>query len=204
MASDSTGSEPRGSFDEETLQRVRSRDAAAMNRFFDAFFVRVHAYVSRLLRDETLAEDLTQESFLRMHAALDRLDPGRDPTPWVFTVVTNTVRDYWRSKAHKAAGRQVPLDEAWEIASDNRYDRADENLERKEAIAAVHEAMGRLSPADREILLMKSFQSLTTEEIVDVLGISADAVRQRHSRAVKRLGKALGDVDFTGTDRVST
>jgi RNA polymerase sigma-70 factor (ECF subfamily) len=202
MTSDSTGRGQRGSFDEETLQRVCRREPAAMNRFFDEFFGRVHSYVSRLLRDETLADDLTQESFLRMHAALDRLDPARDPTPWVFTVVTNTVRDYWRSKAHKAAGRQVSLDEAWELPSENPHDRADENLERKETIAAVHEAMKLLAPADREILLMKSFQTLTTAEIVDVLGISADAVRQRHSRAVRRLGRILHD--HMGPDRVST
>jgi len=202
MASDASDREPRRPLDAETLRGVRRREPAAMNRFFDAFFDRVHAYVSRLLRDETLAEDLTQESFLRMHGALDRLDPERDPTPWVFTVVTNTVRDHWRSRTHRASGRLASLDDVPEIASEGRNDRADENLERKETIAAVHEAMGRLAPADREILLLRSLRELTTEEIVAALGISADAVRQRHSRAVRRLGEELRGLP--GADRVWT
>ena len=47
---------------------------------------------------------------------------------------------------HKATGRQVPLDEAWELPSENRWDRADENLERKEAIAAVESGDVRFVP----------------------------------------------------------
>lgn len=180
--------------DRETLVRVRNRDPRAMNRFFDAFFDRVHAYATRLLRDSALGEDLTQEAFLRMHGALDRLDPDRDPTPWVFTIVTNTIRDYWRSRAHKAATRQVSLDEAWEIPSnDGRLDPSD-RIQREETAQAVRVAIGRLSPADREILLLKTFRELDTAEVVDVLGITAEAVRQRHSRAVKRLGVALREV----------
>jgi RNA polymerase sigma-70 factor (ECF subfamily) len=97
----SPGSEP-GALDREVLLRVKARDREAMNRFFDAYYDRAHAYATKLLRDATLAEDLIQEAFLRMHAALDRLDPDRNPTPWVLTVVTNTIRDHWRSRAHRA------------------------------------------------------------------------------------------------------
>ncbi len=189
-------------FDPVMLTAVRDRDEAAMNRFFDAFFDRVHAYVTRLLRDATLAEDLTQEAFLRMHGALDRLDPERDPTPWVFTVVTNTVRDYWRSKAHKMAGRSRPIDDAWDLPSPDEDAAPDRVLEKKEAGAAVRDAMQRLSPADREIILLRTFRSLETDEIVDVLGISAEAVRQRYSRAVRRLGTAVRDM-MAAQDRAS-
>lgn len=187
------GSNDRGPspLDRETLHRVKERDPRAMNRFFEVFFDRVHAYATRLLRDSVLAEDLTQEAFLRMHGALDRLDPERDPTPWVFTIVTNTVRDYWRSRSHKAAGRQVSLDDAWELPSPDSHLDASVRMEKQEAAAAVRIAMGRVSPADREILLLKTFRELETTEVVEILGISAEAVRQRHSRAVKRLGAAL-------------
>jgi RNA polymerase sigma-70 factor (ECF subfamily) len=180
--------------DRETLLRVRDRDPRAMNRFFETYYHRVHGYAARLLRDAVLAEDLTQEAFLRMHGALDRLDADRNPTGWVFTIVTNTIRDYWRSRTHRAAARQVSLDEAWELPSrDSRSDPA-EALDAKETAEAVRRAMGRLSPADREILLLRTFRELETGEIVEMLGITAEAARQRHSRAVRRLGAAMRQV----------
>ncbi|GJM44437.1 MAG: hypothetical protein DHS20C21_12790 [Gemmatimonadota bacterium] len=177
--------------DEETLRRVSQRDPEAMNRFFGVFFDRVHAYATRLLRDATLAEDLTQDAFVRMHSAIDRLDPMRDPGPWVFTVVTNTVRDYWRSRQYRTNGQHVSLDDAWDVASDVERTGGDLLLERKEAAAQVRAAMGQLSPADREILLLRCFREMETSDIEEVLGINADAVRQRYSRAVRRLGVAF-------------
>ncbi len=184
--------------DEAALRAVRDRDPAAMNRFFDAFFDRVHAYVTRLLRDPILAEDLTQEAFVRMHGALDRLDPERDPTPWVFTVVTNTVRDHWRSKAHKMAGRARSLDEAWDLPDEAAESAPDRVLERKESAQAVRAAMEEMAPADREILLLRAFRSLETPEIVEILGVSAEAVRQRYSRAVRRLGVRVRELMADG------
>lgn len=202
MTRESDGPPPaKEGLDRETLCRVRDREPAAMNRFFDAYFDRVHAYVTRLLRDATLAEDLTQDAFVRMHGALDRLDPDRDPSPWVFTVVTNTVRDYWRSRLHRTNGMNVSLDDAWDVAANNEQSSPERDLLRKEAAAQVREALGRLSPADREILLLRSFQNLRTAEVEEILGISADAVRQRYSRAIKRLGVAYRELH--GRNQVS-
>ena len=191
-------SESGGPLDQELLQRVRDRDPAAMNRFFEVFFDRVHAYATRLLRDATLAEDLTQEAFLRMHGALDRLDVSRDPTPWVFTIVTNTIRDHWRSRTHQNSGRTVSLDDSWDPPAPAEVSDPGRLVESKELARTVRRAMDGLSAADREIILLKSLRELETSEVVEILGISAEAVRQRHSRAVKRLSAAfrkLGGLD---------
>jgi RNA polymerase sigma factor (sigma-70 family) len=179
------------------LQRVCDRDPAAMNRFFDAYYDRAHGYVTRLVRDATLAEDLTQEAFLRMHAALDRLDPTRDPAPWVFTVITNTVRDHWRSRQHKAGERSVALDDVWDLPSAEPA--PDHALERGDDQAMVRAAMGRLSPADREILLLRCTQERDHAEVGEILGIKPEAVRQRYSRAVRRLTAAYRGI-VAGTE----
>lgn len=187
--------------DEATLRLVRDREPRAMNRFFDAYYDRVRAYVMHLLRDASTADDLAQDAFLRLHRALDRLDPARDPTPWVFTIVTNVVRDYWRSRSYRSAGRQVSIDEAWELPAPHEAAAPDRRVERREAAGAIRLALARLSPADREILLLRAYQQLETAEVVEVLGISPEAARQRYSRAVKRLGVVYRDL--SGTDRVS-
>ena len=63
-------------------------------------------------------------------------------------------------------------------------------LERSERAAGVRSAMARLSPADREILLLKEYESLSTAEIAKMLDRKPEAIRQRYSRAVRRLGDA--------------
>src|SRR5439155_594675 len=91
--------------DRAELERVRARDPEALESFFERYFDRVYGLVFRLLGDRTLAEDMTQEVFLKVHRAAHQLDPGRDPAPWIMTIAHNACRDLWRSNAWKLARR---------------------------------------------------------------------------------------------------
>jgi len=175
--------------DRELLQRVRRRDPEALERFFDHFYDRIHGHVARLLQDTHLAEDLTHEVFLRLNRALDRLDPDRDPTGWVFTVATNCVRDHWRSRSHKEAARSTALTgDHLEVLPDHAAD-PEEQLARRQEQQAVRLALVELSDSDREVILLRDYENLDTATLADVIGAKPDAVRQRHSRAVARLGQ---------------
>src|SRR5436309_750105 len=92
------------------LERVRARDPEALESFFERYFDRVYGLVFRLLGDRTLAEDMTQEVFLKVHRAAHQLDPGRDPAPWLMTIAHNACRDLWRSNAWKLPPRAASLD----------------------------------------------------------------------------------------------
>lgn len=184
----STGAFPQ---DQVPLQRVILRDPDALDAFFSHFFDRIYAYVVRLLGDPVLGQDLVQESFLRMHQAIERLDPKRDPTPWVFTVVTNTVRDHWRSRQHKSRTREVDLEHVSHVVAQENGHGPDKQLEKKEDAEAIHEALGTLSEADREVILLRDYEGLNSTAVAEMLGITSEAVRQRHSRALARLGEAF-------------
>ena len=183
--SGSTGKPP---LSREVLEGVRSRSESALDAFFEYFFDRVFAHAARLVGNTPLAEDLTQEAFLRMHRGIDQLDPERDPAPWVFTVVVNTVRDYWRSKQHRTRSREIDIEEDSRTLRNGRP-QPDRQLEEKESAKAIREALGSLSESDREILLLRNEELLKASEIAEVLQIKQEAVRQRHSRAVARLAK---------------
>lgn len=176
--------------DHEMLRRVRDRDPQAMEVFFEHFFARAYGFAVHLVSDTSLADDLVQEAFLKMHGALERLDPDRDPAAWVFTIVRNCARDHWRSRSFKTSQQNTDLDEAWDIASTDVSANPHRVLERTEDARAIQEALQTLSPADREVLLLKEFQGLSTTEIAVVLQATPEAVRQRHSRAVRRLAGA--------------
>jgi len=176
--------------DHEMLRRVRDRDPQAMEAFFEHFFDRAYGFAVHLVGDASLADDLVQEAFLKMHGAMDRLDPDRDPAAWVFTIVRNCARDHWRSRTFKTSQQNTDLEQAWDVASTDVSANPHRVLQRTEDTRAVQEALQTLSPADREVLLLKDFQGMSTTEIASVLNRTPEAVRQRHSRAVKRLGEA--------------
>jgi len=161
-----------------------------MEAFFEHFFDRAYGFAVHLVGDATLADDLVQEAFLKMHGAIDRIDPQRDPAAWVFTIVRNCARDHWRSRAFKTSQQSTDLDAAWDVASDDPVSDPHQVLERREDVDAVRQALQTLAPADREILLLKEYEGLSTNEIARVLERTPEAVRQRHSRAVRRLAEA--------------
>jgi RNA polymerase sigma-70 factor (ECF subfamily) len=177
--------------DRAMLERVRAREADALEYFFDRHYNRVYGHVAHMVGDAALAEDLTQEAFLRMHRAIDRLDPEREPTAWIFTVASNTVRDHWRSASHRHAPRQQSLDREPDVASGEPGAHA--RMERNETQRTVRRALAELGEDDREVILLRSYEDLDSSTVGEILGISPEAVRQRHRRALARLGKMLRD-----------
>jgi len=175
--------------DRALLLGVSRREPAALEKFFDLYYDRIFAHVARLLQDQHQAEDLTHEIFLHLNKTLDRLDPDRDPTGWVFTVATNCVRDYWRSRGHKDTTRSVGLDtEHLEVLADDTLD-AEQQLAQRQERDVVRTALLELPDRDREVILLRDYENLDTADVATVIGAKPDAVRQRHSRAVTRLGE---------------
>jgi len=175
----------------ELLRGVIARDPEAMDVFFDHYYDRVYAHVVNMLRDAVLGQDLTQEIFLRLHRGIERLDPQRDPTGWVFTVATNVVRDHWRSREHKRRERELGVEDQTMLDAAHPDPDVQSAMEKDEELRAVWAALHLLSDDDREIILLRDYEELDTADIARMLDIKPDAVRQRHSRAVARLGKTF-------------
>ena len=173
----------------DLLRRVARRDREAMDVFFAHYYDRVYAHVVNLLRDRTLGEDVCQDVFLRLHRSVEQLDPGRDPTGWVFTVATNAVRDHWRSREHKRGAREQGVDDLTRLDVEHPDANVQAVMEKDEDLRSVWAALEELSPDDREIILLRDYEEIETASVGAMLKLKPDAVRQRYSRAVKRLGE---------------
>jgi RNA polymerase sigma-70 factor (ECF subfamily) len=176
------------------LAGVRARDPEALGSFFDAYFPRVYALAARLLGDRTRAEDATSDVFLRVHRAADRLDPARDPWPWLVTVTTNVCRDLWRS-GHERMQRHAaaPDEPGMEAALGTSRDDPAKALGAREREQAVHVALAALPEDLRLSVVLYDYVGRSHEEIAELLGISHDAARKRHSRALKAMGRTLSE-----------
>ena len=173
--------------------RLPAQDPEALAAFFDLYFPRVYGYLRRLLRDEHLAEDLTQEVFVHVHRALPSYDSDRPLRPWVFTIATNKVRDYWRSRRHRQSQTEESVEDlAWVDAPLEEGDQPSDQLEAQEVGAALREAVDRLPEGMRVTVFLRVYEGLSFEDIGEMIGRNEVAARKRFSRALSELRRLLG------------
>ena len=177
----------------EVLERVRSRDPEALGAFFERYVDQVFALVYRLLGDRTLAEDVTQEVFLKVHRAAPQLDTSRDPGPWLTTIATNACRDLWRSGAHRLRRASESLEGDTGLAErlSRGQDEPEKNAVARERERAVQRAIGELPEPLRLAVVLHDYQGLDLLVIAKLSGLSHEAARKRYSRALEKLGEIL-------------
>lgn len=135
-------------------------------------------YVHRLTRDPHAAEDVTHEAFLRL---LREEREVRDPRAWLFRVCTNIVRD---------RARRLATEERYPVLPDiSAPEPPDVACERAEVVSVVRAALDRLSPRDREALLLRE-SGFRYAEIAEVIGVRTEIVPTLIARALRRLQKA--------------
>ncbi|MCZ6597123.1 MAG: RNA polymerase sigma factor [Planctomycetota bacterium] len=177
---------------QDVLERLPRRDPEALATFFDAWFERVYAFVHRMVPDEHLAEDLTQDVFLLIHRSIGSYDPRRDIRPWVYTMATNRVRDHWRSRRHRDTQSETSIER--ERASDvvpAPEGRPEAYLERAELRALVQQAVEALPEGMRVTVALRALGGLSFEEIGKIVDRNEVAVRKRYSRALDQLRESL-------------
>jgi RNA polymerase sigma-70 factor, ECF subfamily len=151
---------------------------------FDGLFQRLYPslfrYLHRLTGDADAAEDVAQESFVRLLRQNLTEDEVR---PWLFTVAMNLVRD----RARKTDRRQRLLTGAPQLVKPGPL--PDEDLERSERIAAVRSVLETLPERDRQLLLMRE-EGFKYEEIAQVVGVAPASVGTLIARALRRFVEA--------------
>ena len=149
-----------------------NRDLVAS--LFDRYRLPVYRFLRRLLRDGAVAEDLTQETFLRALGGRYHAD-GRERA-WLFQIARNLARDHMRATLRRPA-----LVELKDVTSDGDFSRATE----------LDAALAALGEDDREVFLLKEVGGLSYGEIADACELTPDAVRSRLHRTRLILRSAL-------------
>ncbi len=160
--------------DESTLiARVRAGDSAAERALYDAHVDRVYRLAFRLAGDDALAQDFTQETFIR---AFDRLGSFRGEaafSTWLHTITTTVV---W----------EADIDDAHNIGVAQRHAEPDLKVRLKQAIDDLPEGY-------RTVFLMHDVEGYTHEEIGAALGVETGTSKAQLSRARAKLRVALSD-----------
>ncbi len=110
MSGGSKSAEAGARLSRETLEAVCRREPDALAVLFEHCFDAVYSLAYRLTGERTVAEDVSQEVFLKVHKAAAQLDPSRDPGPWLTAITYNACREHWRSRGHRLFSRARSLD----------------------------------------------------------------------------------------------
>jgi len=168
--------------DRELLAGLRRRDPAAFDAAYERYGRRVMRFLTQLARRRDVAEDLFQETWLKLAATAERLDPDGDLLAWLLTVARNGYLSRRRRDARLALGEDEDA-----TAGDAATPAPDAAAEAGELLAALSRSLGELSAADREVLLLVGVEGLSCDRAAAVLGVGAAALRQRLHRARARL-----------------
>jgi RNA polymerase sigma-70 factor (ECF subfamily) len=174
----------------QLVDRLRRCDAEAFEAVHDAFNARLYNFLARLSNSRDVAEDLLEETWLRLVAHAPRLRPDTNLGAWLFTVARNLYVSYRRSRLLEDAG-SADAAGLWAMsaAPPSPLDLA-EASEMERRIAA---ALAALPAIYREALLLVAAEGLRPSEAAAICGISAEAMRQRVSRARGLLDRRLSE-----------
>ena len=176
----------------QLVARLRERDPAAFEAVHDAFNARLFNFLARLSNSRDVAEDLVEETWLRLVSHACRLQPDTRLGPWLFTVARNLHVSYRRSRAIEDAGDPEATG-LWSTGTPAPSPL--EAVEASEMQRRIAEAIAALPTIYREALLLVAVEGLTPAEAASVCEISSPAMRQRLSRA-----RALVDRHLSATD----
>jgi len=177
-----TGSQERGGDDRALLERVRSGDTEGAAELFERYAPALLRFTDRLLQDRGLAEEVTQEVFVKLIARAHQYDGRAEVSSWLFAIAANACRDRRRRDRRAPV---VPIDAVPEPAA--RAEGVERTLIDRERREAVRRALAELSEEQREALVLARYHGLPYAQIAEVLGISVGAVKTRIFRAVETL-----------------
>ena len=171
--------------DEELLRRYcEHRGAEAFELLYDRYAAAVYRFLRRLVRNPAAAEDLTQQTFLKVHEACGSFDPRRSFRTWAFTIARRLGLNWLKKSAQAREHCELPEDLAGGHSPEGQA-LAQLELER------VERALDRMPRSEVEVLLLRKFEGLSFAEIASILGCSSDAAKMRAHRALLRLGVEL-------------
>jgi len=172
--------------DEESLaRRAQQRDTEAFSQLYERYFDKMYRYIVFKIGNQSEAEDLTQQVFLKAWESVDSYKWRGFPfASWLFRIAHNQVVDYYRKnkKAH-----ELPLDGIDLVSFEDPVEDAEKTLRAESLI----EACGYLTRAQREVILLRFNAGLSTAEVAKSMGKSEGAIKALQHSALVALRKVV-------------
>jgi RNA polymerase sigma-70 factor (ECF subfamily) len=179
---------------QDALAGMRRGDPDALTAMISRYQHRLYRYLLRLVREPAAADDLFQQTWLRVMEKIGRYDARRNFESWLFSVAHNLAVDAWRGKRGESRLDDDDGGESGEPAGALPRTGEPDALERLldfERGAMLAACMHELPAIHREVLTLRFEEDMKLEEIAEVAGIPLSTVKSRLRRALEGLRAAM-------------
>jgi RNA polymerase sigma-70 factor (ECF subfamily) len=177
--------------DEQLFQRYTEGDDAGFRELVQRYEPRIQGFLRKRLNDEERVEDLTQDTFLRIHRARESYDPSRKFSTWIHTIANNLLKNEFRNRSRRreTTFSELRPETTPSGAPARPVEFATGGLDpereayRSELREAIDTAIGRMDEHHRIPFVMREVEDRTYEEIAEAIGIPVGTVKSRLNRA---------------------
>ena len=178
----------------DSYRRWLEGDDGALADLVTACRPGLRAYLYGMVHDWDLADDLTQETFVKLCLKKPRDKGTASFKTWLYTIGRRTALDYLRRQKHT---REVPLEDCFSLAGDDTPEAA---VLRAQTTERLFAAMETLQPQHRQLLYLTYFETFTPAQAAKILRKSSRSVSSQLYRAKEALRRALGEETFFDED----
>jgi RNA polymerase sigma-70 factor (ECF subfamily) len=175
--------------DADLVERLKRRDPKALAQLYDRFGRVAYSVIFRMVRDAAIAEDLVQETFLRVWTRIGSLDTQKGSIGiWLVTIARNRALDYLRS----TAARERQATDVEEIERPSLYQDLEKDILKSDDSRRIQSAMGKLSPNQRQVIELAYFEGLSQSEMAERMGQPLGTVKTWVRAALNVLRSEMG------------
>lgn len=167
--------------DETIMEAVKGGDLQQASVLFDRYNKRIFNFLARMTMDRDLAEDLTQNVFLRIIKYRESYKEGKRFQSWIYQVARNIFSDHYQAAKNRTAGF-VDVEKIGDKVMDLQ-----ESVEQDEREKLLHQSMALLTEDQRELLVLTRFQQMKYEEVAVILDTTVANIKVKVHRAIQKL-----------------
>jgi RNA polymerase sigma-70 factor, ECF subfamily len=186
------GQSSEGLSDAQVMLRVKAGDESAFDYLVQKYRRPMLGFMYRMAHNSAVAEDLAQEVFLRVYRSRENYEASAKFTTWLYRIASNLAVNHARDTRHERPENTVSLDEpdhdtglTMDVPDDSLT--AEENIVRRERLAAIRQRVQALPERQRIAVIMHKYQQMDYRQIADVLKLSESAIKSLLFRAYETL-----------------
>lgn len=167
--------------DEQIMVAVKSGDLQQASLLFERYHKRIFNFLARMTMDRTVAEDLTQNVFMRMIKYRNSFRADARFQSWIYQIARNIFSDYYQDNKNRKLGF-IDVEKLEGVMADS-----DETQMMEEREELLHRSLAKLEPEQRELLVLTRFQHMKYEEVAVIMDTTVANIKVRVHRAIGKL-----------------
>jgi RNA polymerase sigma factor (sigma-70 family) len=178
--------------DEQIMEAVKNGDLQQAAVLFDRYHKRIFNFLARMAMDRDMAEDLTQNVFLRMIKYRGSYREGNKFMPWIYQLARNIFSDHYQANKNKYTGF-LDVEKMGDTMADSEESKMQDDREE-----LLQRSMARLDEEQRELLVLTRFQHLKYEEVATMLDTTVANIKIKVHRAIGKLREHYFELEKLG------